>query len=105
MIDKPTRVTPTASTLLDLAITNKPDAIHTCDVVLQVISDHDLNSIIVGLSKPKRHPVIRTFPHLGKYSKEVFCLKLFQNTQDFHRILYKDDVYTEVDFLYKNIIY
>ncbi len=30
IIDKPTRVTPTSSTLLDLAITNKPDAIRAC---------------------------------------------------------------------------
>ncbi len=53
MIDKPTRVTPTSSTLLDLAITNKPDAIHTYDVVLQEIADHDLIIITVDVSKPR----------------------------------------------------
>ncbi len=50
MINKPTRVTPTSSTLLDLAITDKPDAIHTCDV-LQEIADHDLNNITVDVSQ------------------------------------------------------
>ncbi len=67
IIDKPTRVTPTSSTLLDLTITNKPGAIRTSDVVLQDIADHVLISITVDVSKPKRQPIIRTFRHLGNY--------------------------------------
>ena len=104
IINKPTRVTPTSSTLLDLTITNKPDAIHTCDVVLQEIDDHDLISITVDVSKPKRHPVIRTFRHLGQYSKEAFCLRLLQNTQAFNRILNTEDVNTQVDIFTNNFI-
>lgn len=38
----PTRVTPTAATLLDLIITNTPDNVLTKSVVPQVIADHDL---------------------------------------------------------------
>ena len=84
MVDKPTRVTPTSSTLLDLVITNKPDVIHSCDVVPQEIADHDLISITVDISKPKRQPVVRTFRHLGKYTKDAFCLRLLQSKQDFN---------------------
>lgn len=104
IIDKPTRVTPTSSTLLDLAITNKPDAIRTCDVVLQDIADHDLISMTVDVSKPKRQPIIRTFRHLGSYSKEMFCLRLLQNTQDFNRIFNTDDVNTQVYIFTKYFI-
>ena len=69
IISKPTRVTPTSSTLLDLVITNKPDAIHSCDVVPHEVSDHDLISISVNIKKPKRPSVIRTFRHLGNYKR------------------------------------
>ncbi len=104
IIDKPTRVTPTSSTLLDLAITNKPDAIHTCNVVLQEIADHDLISITVNVSKPKRLPIIRTFRHLGRYSKESFCFRLLQNMADFNTILNTDDVNMQVDIFTQNFI-
>ncbi len=103
MINKPTRITPTSSTLLDLAITNKPDAIHTCDVVLQEIVDHDLISITIDVSKPKIQPVIRNFRHLAQYSNET-CLRLLQNIQDFNRILNIDDVNTQVDIFTNNFI-
>ncbi len=69
MINKSTKVTPASLTLLDLAITNKPDAKHACDVVVQEIADHDFISITIDVRKPKRQPVIRTFRHLGHYSK------------------------------------
>ncbi len=72
IIDKPTRVTPTSSTLLDPVITNKPDTIYSCDVVPQEVADHDLISITVDICKPKRLLVIRTFRHLGDYTKENF---------------------------------
>lgn len=59
--DKPVRVTPPSSTLLNLVNTDKADTIPSCDVVPHEVTDHDLISIILGISKPKRSPVIRTF--------------------------------------------
>ncbi len=40
LVNKPTRVTPTSSTLIDLIITNKPDTVSSCDVVPQEIANH-----------------------------------------------------------------
>ena len=102
MVDKPTGVTPTSSTLLYFVITNKPDIIHSCDVVQQEIPDHDLISITVDISKPKRQPVVRTFCNLGKYTKEAFCLRLLQNKQSFNMILQTDDMNTQVDIFTVN---
>ena len=42
VIDKPTRITPTSATLLDVIITNNPDTIIKSEVSPQAIADHDL---------------------------------------------------------------
>lgn len=104
IIDKATRITPTSSTLLDLAITNKPDTVCFCDVVPQEIADHDLISVMINISKPKRSPVIRTFRHLGDYTKEKLCFKLHQNKHNFNMILNTDDVNRQVDIFNANFI-
>ena len=96
IIDKPTRVTATSSTLLDLAITNKPDTVLSHDVVPQEVADHDLISITVDIRKPKRSPVIKTFRHLGLYTKDNLCFKLLQKTDDFNKILNSDDVNMQI---------
>ncbi len=54
VINVPTRVTSTSATLLDLVITNNPYIILTKSVVPQLISDHDLISIMVNITKPRR---------------------------------------------------
>lgn len=66
LVNKPTRITHTSSTLLDLIITNKPSSVLICDVVPQQVADHDLVCITVDVNKPKRLPMIKTFRHLGK---------------------------------------
>ncbi len=63
IIDKPTRITSTSATLLDLIITNNPDIVLNHDVVPQVIADHDLISVQINVNKPKRQPIVRTFHH------------------------------------------
>ena len=104
IIGKPTRITPTSSTLLDLVITNKPDTICSWDVIPHEIADHDLISVAIDVSKPKRSPVIRTFRHLGDYSKKKFCVNLLEKTQDFNMILNTDDVNKQVDIFSANFI-
>ncbi len=76
LVNKPTRVTSTSSTLIYFIITNKPDAVSSCDVLPQETADHNLISIVVDVSKPKRQPIIRTFRHLGNYSSDAFCPSL-----------------------------
>ncbi len=63
----------------------------------QVIADHDIVSIAVDIRKSKRSPVVRTFLHLA--TKETFCFKSIQNTQNFNMILQTDDVTWQVEKL------
>ncbi len=92
IIDKPTRVTPTSATLLDLVITNKPDMILAHNTVPQIIADHDLVSVQIDMTKPKRQPVNKTFCHLGKYSPEMFSSMLEQNSPAMNEIFLTDNV-------------
>ena len=104
LVNQPTRVTHTSSTLLDLAITNKPSAVLSCDVVPQEIADHDLISITIDISKPKREPVIKTFRQLSNYNKDNFCARILQNSEHFNMILLTDDVNRQVEIFTSNFI-
>ncbi len=74
--NKPTRVTSTLPILLDHAITNRPEIIKSWDVVPQEVVDHDLISITVNITKPKRPSVVRSFWEL--YQRR-FMFKTFTN--------------------------
>ncbi len=87
LVNKPTRVMPMSSALIDLIITNKPDAVSSYDVVPQENTIHNLISIVVDVSKPKRQPIIRTLRHLGNYSNDTFCSSLIQSIHCVNRII------------------
>ncbi len=97
MITNPTRVTHTSATLLDVAITNDNNIMATHDVVPQVIADHDLISVTVNTTKPKRQPVKRTFRHLGSYCKLKLCSLLLENSHDMNNILFTGNVNKQVE--------
>ena len=90
--------------MLDLVITNKPDVISSWDVAPQEVGDHDLLSITVDITKPKRLPVLRTFRNLRNYTTDALCFKLLQNTQYFNAIMDTDNVNTQVDIFTENFI-
>ncbi len=104
LINKPTRITHASSALIDLVITNKPNAVLSCNVTPTKVADHDLIDITVNISKPKKLPVVRTFRHLGRYTKENFCLKLLDNVEHFNMILRTDDFDRQVDIFTSNFI-
>ncbi len=97
VIDKPTRVTRTSATLLDVAITNDNNIIATHDFLPQVIADHDLISVTVNVTKPKRQPVKRTFCHLGGYCQFKLCSLFHENFHAMNNILFTDDVNKQVE--------
>ena len=104
LIDRPTRVTPNSKTLLDLAITNRPEMIVFSDVIPGTIADHDLISIIIDFEKPKRQPLIRTFRSLKNYTQNDFCNKLLKETSILDYLLLTDNVDTQVDIFTKVFI-
>ncbi len=97
IIDKPTRTTSTKPTLLDLIITNKPDAIVSQGVVPQVIADHDLVSVVFNARKPRKLPVVQIFRNLKSYDKDTFCSLLLDNVLSMNNIFLTDDVNKQVD--------
>ncbi len=75
--DTPTRTTTSTSTLLDLILTNTPQCV-AFHVIPQMIASHDLISVTIEVSKPKRLPVTKTFRQLTNYSKNI-CSLLIDN--------------------------
>ncbi len=61
IIDKSTRTTSTPVTLMDLIITNKPDAILSQDVFPPVVADHDLVSFVQNVKEARKLPVVKLF--------------------------------------------
>ncbi len=99
LIYKPTRVTPTSSTLFDVTITNRPDHVIHVDVVPGVIADHDLIRVTADISKPKREPVTKVVRDLSTYSSDSFCPHLLRHAPTLKIILQTDDVDGQVDIL------
>ncbi len=48
--------------------------------------------------------MIKTFRHLGKYTKEDFCFKILESREHFNKILYTDDVNKQVEIFTSNFI-
>ncbi len=88
IIDKPTHVTLTSATLLDLVVTKKPKMILAHNTVPHIIADHDLVSVQTDMSKPKRQRGTKTFRHLGKYSPEMFSSMLEQKSPAMNEIFF-----------------
>ncbi len=70
------------------------------EVVPQVTADHDLISVTMDLSKPKRQPGMRTFLHLANYNAEIFCSTILYKAPELNKILTTDDVNMQVKFLH-----
>ena len=96
IIKKPTRITSTSSTLLDVIISNNPHIVVSHDVIPTTISDHERISVKINIIKPKKHRIIKTFRHLGNYSNDIFCSSLIDKSQQFNNILLTDNVNTQV---------
>ena len=51
LIDKPTRITPTSSTLIDVLITNKKETVLKVEVNPNIIADHEHISFLINIKK------------------------------------------------------
>lgn len=96
VISKPTRITPTSATLIDLIITNKSQSI------LHSVADHELITVTVNLKKTKRPPTIKTFRDLTTYSPDLLSCLLKQQSYNLNKIFTTDNVDTQVN-IFTNI--
>lgn len=55
------------------------------------VGDRELTSVTVALQKPKRQPVVQTFPQFKNYSHELFWGLLKSETHNLNKIFTTDD--------------
>lgn len=99
LVSKPTRNTSQSSTLLDLIVTNNTALVLEHDVIACPIADHDLLTITLDITKPKRPPVTKTFRETRNYSPELFCNLLLSESNTLDNIYITDNVNTQVEIL------
>lgn len=99
VLNKPTRITLTSATLLDVIITNKPELGLCSDVIPRFIADLDLITTTVNISKPKLSTTLKTFQDLSHYDKDTFCWQLLSEVDNLDEIFYTDNVNEQVNTL------
>ena len=73
MIGKPTRVTETTQSLIDVVMTSNKSIVCLCDVLTCSISDYNLVYLVLALKIPRRKPYYVTIRSYKNYSGEEFC--------------------------------
>ena len=96
LIERPTRITASSSTLLDLIITNKSNFVTHSDAVSCCIGDHELITATVNIRKEKHPPPVKTFRSLENYSQDNWCDLLLNEAYILNVILYTDNVSDQV---------
>ena len=104
MIENPTRITNTSRTLIDVAITNRKEKVLSANVEACHVSDHEMISLTVDMSKPKRERELKTFRSLKDYTQETFCNILLDKKDLFDEILRTDDVNVQADIFTTNFM-
>ena len=102
LVNKPTRNTSLSSTLLDLIVTNSPALVLDHDVIAYPIADHDLLTLTVDITKPKRPPITKTFREMKNCSPELFCNVLISESNTLDNFYITDNVNTQVE-IFNNV--
>lgn len=98
LINEPTRITSSSSTLLDLIITNTPDKVIHSNVEPCPVADHELVTVTINIRKQRHTPVVKTFRSLENYSSNYFCNQLLNESSTLNSILNTDNVSDQVLF-------
>ncbi len=99
IINTPTRITPTSTTLLDEIITSKSDIITQSYAIPCTIADHELIGASVNILKPKRQPIVVTKRDLRNYNGDLLRSHILEETSTLNKILHTDDVNKQVSLL------
>ena len=82
VINEPTRITETTSTLIDLILTNKREYISSAGVLHLCISDHSLVYAIRKFDSPKDRQIIKEIRDFKHFSELHFRADLMQAPWD-----------------------
>ena len=96
MVENPTRITATSSTLLDVIITNRQNFVVQSDTLSCSVGEHELLTTPINIIKEKRPPTVRTFRSFENYSQNYFCDLLLNETNVLNSIFYSDCVNDEL---------
>ncbi|XP_068229711.1 uncharacterized protein [Palaemon carinicauda] len=99
IVDKPTRITSTSASLIDLVITNSKYMIRKSEVTPSSIADHENILTLLNVRKPKRQTIFKTFRCLKNYFQETLCSLLMNNVHILNQILSTDNVSKQVEVL------
>ena len=72
LIDKPTRVTATSRSLLDVVLVSNKDIVQTSGVLDLTISDHYLVYVVLDMKLPKLSPTYITTRSFKNYTADQF---------------------------------
>ena len=103
LITKPTRITPTSSSLIDVLATNSVKMVITSDVEPCPVADHELITLTINVRREKPQIVHKTFRSLKNYSCESFCDDILCKTSELNKILGSDDVDYQVEIVTKTL--
>ena len=67
------------------------------DVIACPIADHDLLTLTVDITKPKRPPITKTFREMKNYSPELFYNLLISESNTLDNFYITDNVNTQVE--------
>ena len=99
LINQPTRITQSSTSLIDLMITNNKNMITLLDVLPGPVADHEAIAVTLNIKKPKRPPVFKTFRCLKNYSQETLCNLLMNEVSALNDILNTDNVNDQTSIL------
>ncbi len=99
VINKPTRITPSSATLLDVIITNRPHIVLSSDVLPHYVTDHHLMTITINIRKSKFSTTLKTFRDLSHCDKDTFCWQLLSEVENLNQILNTDNVNEQANTL------
>ncbi len=85
LVDEPTRVTETSSTLIDLILTNRPENILSTGVIHLGILDHSLIYAVRKFKLPRSSPILlRKFVILNTFRLMNFAQIYFKHPEIWH---------------------
>ena len=95
LIEKPTRITETTKSLIDVIMTTNVNVVTLSDAVACSISDHHLVYVVMALKTPRLKPSYVTIRSYTKYNAKRFCEDLA--FVPFHMISMFDDFDDQVE--------
>ena len=99
LITKPTRITATTESLLDVILVSSNNSVLVSGVIHRPISDHSIVFVKLKVKKPKITPQYITTRSYKKYNADVFVTDLAKEADSLLTIFVQTDVDSKLNIL------